>query len=274
MQRMQRNRRRNIDLTRGIMPKKKDIIIETPEKIKFSYHIAEIGTRIAAYFIDEIIQILIMGFILIVMVICGVTVRGFNQLTFVAATFFMIMLFLIRWFYFVVFEIIMEGQSPGKKMTRIRVIKTNGDSLDLETIVVRNFLRFVDGFPVLPLTGGFVAFIDSQNRRLGDILAGTIVVDEIQYNLVIPDFAVHFSHTAHGEETETLAAKQRLTENELYIIRRFLNEYYRLPAAKQIKVAGELADQVRARLNIAEPVGDPLSFLERIYKQHGIRHGI
>lgn len=269
------------------MAKQKDIIIETPEKIKFSYHIAEIGTRIAAYFIDEIIQILIMGFILLVLVICGISVRGFNQLTFVAATFFMIMLFLIRWFYFVVFEIIMEGQSPGKKMARIRVIKTSGDSLDLETIVVRNFLRFVDGFPILPFIGGFVAFIDSHSRRLGDILAGTIVVDEIQYNLVVPDFAVRFSHPVHGEEVgavaahavaaqdavvakQAVAAKQRLTENELYIIRRFLNEYYRLPAAKQIKVAGDLAAQVRARLDLQEPVGDPLLFLERIYKQHGI----
>ena len=256
------------------MPKQREIIIETPEKIKFSYHIAEIGTRIAAYFIDEIIQILVLGLIVLALVIAGIAGgmahAGMDHLTFTAAAFFMIMIFLVRWFYFVLFEVIMEGQSPGKKLTGIRVIKMSGDSLDLETIVLRNFLRFVDGFPILPLTGGFIAFIDSRSRRLGDIIAGTIVVNEIQYNLTLPDFAVHFSRMSHPEEAGFMAAKQRLTENELYIIRRFLNEHYRLPAAKQIRVAGDLENQVRARLDLPEPVGDPLLFLERIYKQHAV----
>jgi uncharacterized RDD family membrane protein YckC len=254
------------------MVKKRNIIIETPEKIKFSYHIAEIGTRIAAYFIDEIIQLLILGFILLILIIFGISMQAFGEekLTLFGGAFFLIMVFLFRWFYFVLFEVIMEGQSPGKKATRIRVIRSNGDSLDLETIVLRNFIRAVDGFPILPFVGGFVAFIDSQNRRLGDIIAGTIVVNEIQYNLVIPDFEVRFSRRPAMEVAGYVAAKQRLTENELYIIRRFLNEYYRLPAAKQIQVAADLAGQVRTKLGIDEPVIDPLLFLERIYKQHGV----
>lgn len=254
------------------MKKKKDIIIETPEKIKFSYHIAEIGTRITAYLIDEIIQIIILGVIVLVLILSGFSLqtRIGKNLTNLAAAFLMIMVFIIRWFYFVLFEIIMEGQSPGKKMMQIRVIRNSGDSLDLETIVLRNFLRFVDGFPIIPLTGGFVAFIDSKSRRLGDIIANTIVVNEIQYNLTIPDFEVHFAHGRNTEEAEYVAAKQRLTENELYIIRRFLNEYYRLPGEKQIQIAAALAGQVHARLGIEERITDPLGFLERIYKQHGV----
>jgi uncharacterized RDD family membrane protein YckC len=253
------------------MTKQKNLIIETPEKIKFSYHIAEIGTRIAAYIMDEVIQIVIMGAVLLVLVLSGFSARtrAGNSLTILTAAFFMIMVFFIRWFYFVLFEIIMEGQSPGKKMMRIRVIRINGDSLDLETIVLRNFLRFVDGFPILPLTGGFIALIDSQSRRLGDMIAGTIVVKEIQYNLTIPDFEVHFTHRLH-EEAGYVTAQQRLTENELYIIRRFLNEYHRLPEIKQIQVAADLAGQVRVRLGIEEQITEPLAFLERIYQQHGV----
>jgi uncharacterized RDD family membrane protein YckC len=254
------------------MPKTKDIVIETPEKIKFSYHIAEIGTRIAAYVIDEMIQVLIVALIVVALLISGYSLRTHveKSLTNLAAAFLMIMIFLFRWFYFVLFEVIMEGQSPGKKMMRIRVIRNNGDSLDLETIVLRNFLRFVDGFPVIPLTGGFVALIDSRNRRLGDMIANTIVVDEIQYNLTIPDFEVRFTHGLRMEETEHVAVKQRLSENELYIIRRFLNEYYKLPAAKQIQIAADLADQVRKRLGMEEKITEPMAFLERIYKQHGV----
>ena len=151
------------------MKKIKDIIIETPEKIRFSYHIAEIGTRIAAYIIDEIIQILIIVIIVLALVFSGYSSRTQVEegLTNVTAAFLMIMVFLLRWFYFVLFEVIMEGQSPGKKMMRIRVICDNGDSLNFETIILRNFLRAVDGFPIIPLSGGFIALIDSKNRRLG-----------------------------------------------------------------------------------------------------------
>jgi uncharacterized RDD family membrane protein YckC len=259
------------------MKKKREIVIETPEKIRFSYHIAEIGTRIAAWIMDFLIQVLILLIIILALVLSGYSSwthleEGLTNLT---AAFLMIMIFLSRWFYFVLFEVIMEGQSPGKKMMRIRVIRDNGESLDFETIVLRNFLRAVDGFPSVPLIGGFVALIDSQNRRLGDIIANTIVVNEIQYKLAIPDFQVHFNHTpepANGSANELgyLTVKQKLTENELYIIRRFLNEYHKLPAAKQHEITEQLANQVQKRLGIEERITDSLQFLERIYQQHGV----
>jgi uncharacterized RDD family membrane protein YckC len=255
------------------MKKIKDILIETPEKIQFSYHIAEIGTRIAAYFIDELIQLLAIIIIIVTLVITGLFSKtrfdgDFFNLT---AAFYMIMLFLLRWFYFVLFEVLMEGQSPGKKLMRIRVIREDGDSLDFETITLRNFLRAVDGFPVLPFTGGFVALIDSKNRRLGDIIANTIVVNEIQYNTVIPNFQVHFVYNSSQSESPVpLGMKQKLNEKELYIIRRFLNEHYKLPAAKQQEIGANLANQVRSRLGLEEEITNPLAFLERIYKQHGV----
>jgi uncharacterized RDD family membrane protein YckC len=268
------------------MKKIREIIIETPEKIHFSYHIAEIGTRIAAYLIDEIIQMIIVVIIVISLILSGYSIQTHVKegLTNITAAFLMIMVFLLRWFYFVLFEAIMEGQSPGKKLMRIRVIRDNGDSLDFETIILRNFLRVIDGFPVIPFTGGFIALIDFQNRRLGDIIADTIVVTEIQYNLTIPDFQVRFIHTLQSDEVACATDEQRLSEdkiayatvkhrlneNELYILRRFLNEYHKLPEMKQQEIAAELANQVSKRLGIEETITDSFLFLERIYKQYGV----
>lgn len=253
------------------MKKIREIIIETPEKIRFSYHIAEIGTRIAAYIVDEIIQILIVVIIVVPLIVGGVFSylahwnENINNLT---AAFLMIMIFLLRWFYFVFFEVIMEGQSPGKKAMRIRVIRDNGDSLDFETIVLRNFLRVVDGFPIIPLTGGFIGLIDAKSRRLGDIVANTVVVNEIQFNLTLPDFSVRLTR-AQKDDLRYAYTNKRLSENELYIIRRFLNEYEKLPALKQLEIADNLAGQVRKRLGIEDDATNSLLFLERIYKQHG-----
>jgi uncharacterized RDD family membrane protein YckC len=254
----------------GQMHKETDILIETPEKIQFSYHIAEIGTRIAACVIDEIIQgMLIVLFILPLLLGRQFFLKHFfDNITHLTAAFLMIMFFLIRWFYYVLFEIIMEGQSPGKKLMRIRVIRFNGDALDIETIILRNFIRIVDNFPIVPLVGGFVALIDSYNRRLGDLVANTLVVNEIHYDLRVPDFQVHFTRRA-APPVAYATTQAPLTENELYIIRRFLNDYDRLPEAKQREIAANLANEVQKRLGIAEPITDSFLFLERIYQQHG-----
>lgn len=247
------------------MKKKSEVIIETPEKIRFSYQIAEVGTRIAAYVIDQMIQTLII--LAIIWLVFGSVSAGFaKSTTHLSAAFFFIILFLLRWFYFVLFEIIMEGQSPGKRMMRIRVLRDNGDSLDWETIIFRNFLRAVDDFPIVPLLGGFVALIDPQNRRLGDLVANTIVVKEINHDLILPDFQVYF-HKLNPRQ-ERIEAKYKLSEHELYIIRRFLNERYKLPAEKEEEMAKDLADQVRKKMGIEEEPEDAFLFLERVYYQH------
>lgn len=252
------------------MKKIREITIETPEKIRFTYHLAEVGTRIASYIVDEIIQFLIVLVIAIPLITGGFigSSHWSENINNITAAFLMIMAFLLRWFYFVFFEVVMEGQSPGKRAMRIRVIRDNGDSLDFETIVLRNFLRAVDSFPIVPLTGGFIALIDAKGRRLGDIVANTVVVNEIEFNLTLPDFSVRLSH-AEKDDLRYAYANKRLSENELYIIRRFLNEYDKLPNLKKLEIADNLAGQVRKRLGIEEDTTHSLLFLERIYKQHG-----
>lgn len=250
------------------MKKQKEIIIETPEKIRFSYRIAEIGSRIAAYLIDQLIQIVII--LILIWPLAGFAVASVKNMTYITAAFLMIVTFLMRWFYYVLFELIMEGQSPGKKLMRIRVVRDNGDSLDFETIIFRNFLRIVDDFPAIPLLGGFVALIDPLNRRLGDLTANTIVVKEIHYQLRLPDFQVKLNRIETNPDI--IPVKRRLNENELYIIRRFLNEYHKLPADKGNELALDLARQVQKKTGNTEEIGDAFLFLERIYRQHGTDH--
>jgi uncharacterized RDD family membrane protein YckC len=247
------------------MRKEKEIIIETPEKIRFSYRTAEIGSRIAAYIIDQLIQVVVT--LIILWPLIGFAVTSVKDMAFITAAFFMIITFLMRWFYYVLFELIMEGQSPGKKLMRIRVVRDNGDSLDFETIIFRNFLRIVDDFPMIPLLGGFVSLIDPRSRRLGDLVANTIVVKEIHYRLLLPDFQVNLNRIVPDQELVPI--KRKLNEDELYIIRRFLNDYHKLPVARGNEVAWDLARQVQKKIGTETEINDVFLFLERIYHQHG-----
>ena len=252
---------------------KKEIIeIETPEKIIFSYNISSTGARIASYTIDFIIQGVVIFLLYMVIYLTGFSKVSqsynefMNEMSGFMLAFVFLVYFLIQWGYFIVFEVITEGQSPGKKLMRIRVIKTNGEPLDLPTIILRNLLRVVDAFPVYHLLGGLVSIADSKSRRIGDIVSDTIVVSEIRFNLKEPDFFTVLHSSREG--SAFFLFNKKLDEKELYILRRFLNEKDRLPIGKQNEIALKLAQRIKKKLAMTEEILNPIVFIERVYRGH------
>ena len=88
-------------------------------------------------------------------------------------------LFCVYWGYFAFFEVIWKGQTPGKKLAGIRVIKDSGRALNVYEVIGRNLLRAVDWLPVMYITGIVSMMISRRNQRLGDHLAGSIVVHDL-----------------------------------------------------------------------------------------------
>jgi len=252
--------------------KKDKIEIETPEKIIFSYNISSTGTRIASYTIDFVIQIIIiflLGLMLVSLQLTSFTIPGsgfMQEMSGLVVAFAFLLYFLLQWGYFILFEAITDGQSPGKKLMKIRVIKTNGEPLDLSTIILRNLLRAVDAFPVYYLLGGIVSIFDSKSRRIGDIVSDTVVVSEMTFNLKEPDsFTVFIS----GNNKKSIGLlHNKLNEKELYILRRFLNEKNQLNQQKQAEIAFMLAEKIKKRLHLQEDIENPVLFIERVYRGH------
>jgi hypothetical protein len=85
-------------------------------------------------------------------------------------------MFLISWFYRVAFELLWQGQTPGKRILGLRVVRPDGSAVDAPASFLRNLLRFADGFMGLHLVALLVMISDPYFRRLGDIAAGTLVV--------------------------------------------------------------------------------------------------
>lgn len=249
------------------------VSIESPEKIRFYYKIAHTGTRIGAYIIDISIQVGIILLILLLLLFVGGVGGGLftgggvgGEFQYLAAAFLYLVYFFLQWGYFTFFELVRNGQSPGKKAMRINVIKAGGESLDASTIVLRNLLRAVDGFPFLHFLGGFVSILDKKSRRLGDIAAGTLVVHEIHFDLEEPKFETVTSAVSMTAPAMNLAAK--LDEEELYVIRRFLGDRHLLPRERRAAIAAKLAANVKKRLNITGNSDNNIIFLEKIYNEH------
>jgi uncharacterized RDD family membrane protein YckC len=150
----------------------------TSEKVPFTYGVAGLGSRLLAWLIDlgVIMIVTIMGTMIGSVLEKGRAGLGLGVI--------MLWTFVVQWGYFLLFEWLWHGQTPGKRLVGIRVIDWQGTSINFGQAAVRNILRVADGLPLLvidllPLlygVGFLVAACNRENRRLGDLAAGTLVV--------------------------------------------------------------------------------------------------
>ncbi len=147
-----------------IMPRYR---LTTPEQVCFSYQLAGLFTRAVAYLIDAAIMV---AFIFAAALVC-ISAPGVFGIVLILLVVFATLLG-----YFIFFESLWSGQTPGKRAMKIRVMDASGGQLTMATVAIRNLVRVVDVLPTLMFLGGVVAFIDPHHRRLGDMAANTIVV--------------------------------------------------------------------------------------------------
>jgi len=142
--------------------------IETPEGVDLVVVPAGIIVRCLAYLIDFSIRVVI--FIVLAMLLSWLGDLGAGVLS--------IFVFLLEWLYPVVFEVFINGSTPGKKLMKLRVIQEDGTPVNLSSSVIRNLLRVVDFLPLGYLTGLVTMVLSGNFRRLGDLAADTMVVHD------------------------------------------------------------------------------------------------
>lgn len=160
----------------------KQLDIHTPENVAFGYQLAGIGSRFIAALADTLIIVLlqIIANLLLLLIIgpslgAGLEARDSRALSWAAALIGLIA-FGLLWGYYIFFEMWWNGQSPGKRLVGLRVIRSDGTPISLSEAIIRNLIRLVDFLPLYYGVGVITMFIDAQARRLGDLAAGTLVV--------------------------------------------------------------------------------------------------
>lgn len=213
------------------------LIIETPERVPLHFGLASIGNRFLACAIDHIFQVLTI----LLMVFAFFTLASYstfgNELSnapkWVIAI-LIIVLFLIVWSYFAFFEWIWSGQTPGKRWLKLRVIREDGRPVTFWEAAVRNLLRSFDMMPVPFYSIGLISvFISSRDQRVGDLVAGTVVVREREAEA--PAFAQVFAAPISdpalrrsSRAVEFTADLSSLTESEIEVVETFLRRRWDL----------------------------------------------
>ena len=144
----------------------------TPEYVEFRFTLAGIYSRFLAWLLDAVLILFGTGMILTALSVMMAVFPGF------ASALGIVVYFLVDWGYGIALETAWSGQTVGKRLLGLRVIQQSGVRIGFYHAALRNLARPVDRLPVLYLVGGVTALLSGSHQRLGDMLAGTIVVRE------------------------------------------------------------------------------------------------
>ena len=148
------------------------------------------------------------------------------------------------------FEAIWNGQTPGKRLTHIRVIKDSGQPITAIDAVGRNLLRIVDQLPFAYGIGVLCAWISPQSKRLGDYVAGTVVVHEKPFETVAPQWDAPAQASTHQY------GANRLTPEEFALVETFLSRRSALEAGVRYDTAAGIVRRIESKLTLP-PEGKP-----------------
>jgi uncharacterized RDD family membrane protein YckC len=231
--------------------------ILTPERVKLQYDIAGIGSRGAAAIVDTTIQALAVTIMLVALSAGGLAVSAFvgggAGAVALGVGLLSLGVFAVTGGYFMLFEILWNGQTPGKRLVGLRVIRENGYPIRPVDAVIRNLIRIVDWLPMAYGFGVLTMLLNSRSRRLGDFASGTLVVREGQSAGAA---AIILPTTAGGRVLALSPAEARL-------VRDFLARRATMHPRARADVATRLAVALARRY--ALPLeSEPEPFLEQL----------
>jgi uncharacterized RDD family membrane protein YckC len=239
------------------------LTIDTPEQVHLEFVLAGIGSRFMAVFLDMLIQLLC--FIVLISIVFGLLAldnfsKSRSMWVLAAGS---LVFFCIYWGYYAAFEIFWQGQTPGKRWAGIRVIKESGRPINAFEAITRNLMRVVDLFPGFYGFGVVTMMLNRKNRRLGDFVAGTIVVHETSDR----ESPVFFNTTDSSQFSYPQAA--RLTLQEVELIETFLARRLDIPPQVRLHSAIRITEMVSTRLGIDSGMRPPDNedFLELVVKE-------
>jgi len=213
------------------------LIIETPERVPLHFALASIGNRFLACAIDHTIQLLAVLLVAISGLIVANVASWENRLAsapkWVLAA-MILLAFLVFTGYFAFFEWIWSGQTPGKRWMKLRVLREDGRPITFWEASVRNLIRTLDMMPVPFYSIGLISvFVTNRDQRVGDMVAGTVVVREREAEA--PPFAQVFASPVSDPALRRsfkpvlfTASLNSLTDAEIQVVETFLRRRWDL----------------------------------------------
>jgi uncharacterized RDD family membrane protein YckC len=255
--------------------------IDTPELVDIEMPLAGIGSRFIALLVDYLIWVAALVALIFLADFLLPTAKGPSHASeqwAVALVIFII--FLFNWGYFTLFEAFWNGQTPGKRVARIRVIQRSGRAIGLFESMARNLVRYMDQIPFFYAVGVIAMFCSKQHQRLGDLAAGTLVVRDREQETPLwggsgsrtfteQAFAQHSPMPEpHLAVTLAVAGIAKLSATDLEVLEGFFARRLDMPLPTRYALAERIAAAIQAKSGLERPDGASVeTFLEATARQ-------
>ena len=247
------------------------ITIQTPESVELEFTLAGIGNRTLALLIDYLLWVLILfGVIYLGSVVSRQVVDlivflggGTESIELWLGAISLLLFFIIYVGYFVIFETVWQGQTPGKRIAKIRVIRENGQPAGVFQATLRSLLRPIDDILFI---GFFLIVLTPKEKRLGDWLAGTLIV-QTERPVVSEGLKLSLAAELLAEELLQRANLSLLLPDDFAVIREYLQRRMVMSPKARSKLSLQLAHQAKTLIDLEHLPGDmtPDVFLEAVY---------
>ena len=243
------------------------ITIRTPESVELKFTLAGIGNRGIALIVDYIIWGLLLIVMLFVWIFVAIQFEAFfselDNAQLWLLGFGILIVFAVYNFYFVLFETLWQGQTPGKRYAKIRVVRDNGQPVGLAQSLLRSLLRFVDDILFL---GMILIIFGKKEKRLGDWVAGTIVIQEDR-----PASKQGIATAPQAQELATQLLSQAnvgaLLPDDFAVIREYLQRRTSMEERAKATLGRKLTEQASQlmEMQVIPFEMSPELFLEAVY---------
>ncbi|MDT7604917.1 MAG: hypothetical protein QOF61_2914 [Acidobacteriota bacterium] len=234
------------------------LIIETPERVPLHFALASIGNRFLACAFDHFVQVILILLVVVALQWAGLLSRFRDSLSEApkwAIAALIIAVFLIWSGYFAIFEWLWHGQTPGKRLLRLRVIREDGRPVTFWEAAARNLVRIFDMQPFPFYSVGLLSvFLSSRDQRIGDFVAATVVVREREAEA--PTFDAVFTAAATTDVAMRRAFKPvqftgdaaQMSEREIEVVETFLRRRWDLSHGVRQWMAWRVATPILYKL--------------------------
>lgn len=240
--------------------------LETHERVAVSLELAGIGARAFAWLADALCIFLLWVTLLVLYSISGDLFRDVEALSFAGQLLAVLSVFLAGWGWDVLWETLGGGRTPGKRLAGIRVVRADGGPPGLAESLVRNVLRAVE-LPLAYAPGILAVALGARRQRLGDVVAGTLVVRQARFDLSRYDVT---GLDARSRFPQLRArAQASLDAGGFERLGDFLRRRAELAPGARAQLAARLAAALAARAGVdAPPAGEAEPFLEALAAWH------
>jgi uncharacterized RDD family membrane protein YckC len=232
------------------------LTIETPEGVSIELTLAGLGSRLGAAVVDITIQAVVLLALVLALTLAGAVVSADLGIFVMGVGTLLIAVVVLG--YYLLFEALNGGRTPGKAAFGIRVATVDGRPVTLVAVTLRTLLRLIDFLPFLYATGAVSVVVTAKNQRLGDLVANTVVVRDRQ---TAPQVPPPVEGQRQGWDVATV------TDAEMALVRRYASRRHQLTTEARARLAAETAARLRPKVTGGQALDDEEFLLQLLVEK-------